>query len=153
MYYMQFNNDDGSSEEFEVQQGHIYCKCHVCGQEFVPFSIEFDKQFASEDERFFWNACPDCAEKRKAEYSSQERKMAHSRLAEELSRVFRKEITSADVQQLLDDNKGAGSSIWTAVQERFGDSTTSDLKRKRQRKPQIAQQAKSVTIIPRREPR
>ena len=92
MYYMQFKNDDGSWEEFEVQQGHIYCKCHVCGQEFVPFSIEFDKQFASEEERFFWNSCPDCAEKRKAEYRSQERKMAHTKLAEELSRVFRKEM-------------------------------------------------------------
>ena len=153
MYYMQFNNDDGSSEEFEVQQGHIYCKCHVCGQEFVPFSIEFDKQFASEEERFFWNSCPDCAEKRKAEYSSQERKMAHTKLAEELSRVFRKEITSADVQQFLDEDKGDGSNIWARVQERFGDIAPSNLKKKEPRKPKIAQQAKSVTIIPQREPR
>lgn len=130
MYYMQFNNDDGSLEEFEVKQGHIYCKCHVCGQEFVPFSIEFDKQFASEEERFIWNACPDCEEKRRTEHSIQEREMAHTKLAEELSRVFRKEITSADVQQLLDDNKGAGSSIWTTAQERFGDSASSDLKKK-----------------------
>lgn len=73
--------------------------------------------------------------------------MAHTKLAEELSRVFRKEITSADVQQLLDDNKGAGSNIWTAVQERLGDITSSNLKKKRPRKPKIAQQAKSVTII------
>ena len=26
MYYMRFHNDDGSSEEFEVHQGHIYCR-------------------------------------------------------------------------------------------------------------------------------
>ena len=149
MYYMRFHNDDGSSEEFEVHQGHIYCKCHVCGQEFAPSRIEFDKQFDSEEEYFFWNSCPDCAEKRKAEYSSLERQMAHTKLAEELSRVFRKEITSADVQQLLDDNKGAGSNILTAVQERFGDSTSSDLKKKRPRKPKIAQRARTITIIPR----
>lgn len=153
MYYIKFNNEDGSTEEIELQQGHIFCKCHVCGQEFVPFRIEFDKQFTSEAERFFWNSCPDCAEKRKVEYSSLEKQMAHTKLAEELSRVFRKEITSADVQQLLDDNKGTGSNFWTAVQERFGDSTSSDLKKKRSRKPKIAQQAKAVTIIPRSEPR
>ena len=150
MYYMQFNNDDGSSEEFEVQQGHIYCKCHVCGQEFVPFSIEFDKQFASKEERFFWSSCPDCVEKRRTEHSIQEREMAHTKLAEELSRVFRKEITSADVQQLLDDNKGAGSNIWAVAQECFGSTQSSNTTRQ---KPKIAQQAKSVTIIPRREPR
>ena len=124
MYYIQINDDDGSSEEFEVHQGHIYCKCHVCGQEFAPSRIEFDKQFDSAAERFFWNSCPDCAEKRNAEYSNQERKMAPTKLAEELSRVFRKEITSADVQQLLDDNKGAGSNIWTAVKESLGDITS-----------------------------
>lgn len=150
MYYMQLKNDDGSWEEFEVQQGHIYCKCHVCGQEFVPFSIEFDKQFDSEEERFFWSSCPDCVEKRRTEHSIQERKMAHTKLAEELSRIFRKEITSADVQQLLDDNQGAGSNIWAVAQERFGGTQSSNTTRQ---KPKIAQQAKSVTIIPRREPR
>ena len=153
MYYMQFKNDDGSWEEFEVQQGHIYCKCHVCGQEFVPFSIEFDKQFASEEERFFWNSCPDCAEKRKAEYRRQESQMAHTKMAEELSRVFRKEITPMDVQQFLDDNKGAGSNIWPVARERFGYVTPFNLKKKEPRKAKIAQQAKSVSIIPRREPR
>ena len=150
MYYMQLKNDDGSWEEFEVQQGHIYCKCHVCGQEFVPFSIEFDKQFDSEEERFFWSSCPDCVEKRRTEHSIQERKMTHTKLAEELSRIFRKEITSADVQQLLDDNQGAGSNIWAVAQERFGGTQSSNTTRQ---KPKIAQQAKSVTIIPRREPR
>lgn len=153
MYYMQFKNDDGSWEEFEVQQGHIYCKCHVCGQEFVPFSIEFDKQFASDEERFFWNSCPDCVEKRSTECSIQEREMTHTKLAEKLSRFFRKEITSADVQQLLDDNKGVGCNIWTAVQERFGYVTPSNLKKTEPRNPKIAQQAKSVYIIPRRETR
>ncbi len=153
MYFMRFNNDDGSSEEIELQRGHIFCRCHVCGQEFVPFRIEFDKQFASEAEHFYWNSCPDCAEKRKAEYRRQESQMTHTKMAEELSRVLRKEITPTDVQQLLDDNKSARSSLWTAVQERFGDSTSSDLEKKRPRKPKIAQQAKSGTIIPRREPR
>ena len=70
----------------------------------MPFRIEFEMQFDSEGEYLLWNACPDCAEKRKAEYSSQERKMAHTKLAEELSRVFRKEITSAVVQQFPDEN-------------------------------------------------
>lgn len=79
--------------------------------------------------------------------------MAHTKMAEELSRVFRKEITPTDVQQFLDDNKGAGSNIWTVARERFGDITPSNLKKKEPRKPEIAQQAKSVTIIPRREPR
>ena len=153
MYYMRVNNDDGSSEEIELQRGHIFCKCHVCGQEFVPFRIEFDQQFASEAEYFFWNSCPDCAEKRKAEYSRQESQMAHNRIAEELSRVFRKEITPTEVQQFLDDNKGAGSNIWTVARERFGDITPSNLKKKEPRKPEIAQQAKSVTIIPRHEPK
>ena len=87
---MQFKNDDGSWDEFEVQQGHIYCKCHVCGQEFVPFSIEFDKQFASEEERFFWNSCPDCAEKRKAEYSSIERQMTHTNWLKSYHGFFKK---------------------------------------------------------------
>jgi len=150
---MRFSNGDGSTEEIELQQGHIFCKCPVCGQEFVPFRIEFDREYDSEGERILWNLCPDCAEKRKAEYGSQERKMAHTKLAEELSRVFRKEITSTDVQQLLDDNKGAGSNIWTAARERFGDETTSNLKKKEPRKLKIAQQAKSITIIPRSEPR
>ena len=152
MYYMRFNNDDGSSEEIELQRGHIFCKCHVCGQAFVPFRIEFDHQFDSERERFFWNSCPDCAENRKAEYSSQERKIAHTKLAEELSRVFRKEITSEDVLQFLDENKGTGSNIWASAQERFGDITPSNLKKKEPRKPKIAQQEKSIPIIPRCEP-
>mgnify|MGYP001263636649 CR=1 FL=1 len=139
MYYMRFHNDDGSSEEFEVHQGHIYCKCHVCGQEFAPSRIEFDKQFDSEEEYFFWNSCPDCSEKRKAENSIRESQMAHTKLAEELSRYLKKEITPEEIQQFMVDYKDAEyESIGAAIQERFGNGPSSDLKRKRQRKPQMA---------------
>lgn len=136
MYYMRFINDDGSSEEIELQRGHIFCKCHVCGQEFVPYRIEFNRQFDSEAESFFWNSCPDCAEKRKAESCSQEEELAHIKLAKELSRVFKKEITPADVQQFLNDNKGTGADIWNAAHDRFGNGHIPSFQREKRRKSQ-----------------
>lgn len=153
MYYMRFINDNGSSEEIELQRGDIFCKCHVCGQEFAPYRIEFNRQFDSEAESFFWNTCPDCAEKRKAESSSQEEELAHIKLAKELSRVFKKEITPADIQQFLNDNKGTGADIWNAAHDRFGNGQPFVLGRKEPHKSKIAQQAKSITIIPRHEHR
>ncbi|SDN03797.1 hypothetical protein [Acetanaerobacterium elongatum] len=144
MYYMRFINDDGSSEEFEVHQGHIFCKCHECGQEFTPRCIEFDKQFDYEEESFFWNACPDCIKMREAENNRQAMKLAHIELAEKLSRVFKKEITPADVQQFIDDNKGSGcQDIDDAIQKRFGSGSRFVSARE---EPQIAQQGKSITI-------
>lgn len=145
MYYMRFNNDDGSWEEFEVQQGHIYCKCHICGKEYAPARIEFDQQCDFKEEYTIWNCCPECFAKHEAEESS---KRSYIALAKELSRSFKREITPEEIHQFLVDYKGAGCDIiGAAVQERFGNGPSSDLKRKRQRKPQIAQQAKSITII------
>lgn len=150
MYYMRFNNDDGSSEEIELQRGHIFCKCQICGQEFVPFRIEFDHQFDSEGEYTLWNLCPDCSEKH---YASERSKQTYAELSKTLTNYFKREIRPADVQQLLDDNKGEESNIWAVAQERFGDVPPSNLKEKEPGKSKIAQQAKSVTIIPRRAPR
>ncbi|HOT59839.1 MAG TPA: hypothetical protein PLA62_11025 [Clostridia bacterium] len=65
--------------------------------------------------------------------------MAHTKLAEELSRYLKKEITPEEIQQFMVDYKDAEyESIGAAIQERFGNGPSSDLKRKRQRKPQMA---------------
>lgn len=151
MYYIQFNNEDGSTEEIELQQGAIFCKCSECGQAFVPYRIQFNKEFDSEEESFFWTACPDCIEKREVERSRRTQELAIEKLAETSSRYFKKVITPADIRQFLDDNRDVGfENIKAAAQERFGDSCHSDSARKEPRKPQIAQQTKSITIIPRR---
>lgn len=121
MYYIRFNNDKGATEEIELQQGAIFCKCSECGQEFVPHCIQFDKQFDSEEESFFWNACPDCIEKHEAERKKQELELANKKLAETLSRFFKKEITPADIRQFMDDNRDVGyANIMTVAQKCFG---------------------------------
>ena len=151
MYFIRFNNDDGSSEEIELQRGHIFSKCHVCGQEFVPFRIEFDHECDSEEEHKIMNLCAECRAVYAEKEEDKRREERYIHLGKEVSRAFKKEITPEEIQQFLADYKDIEcGAVAAAVQERFGSAQSSNTTRKKQK---IAQQAKTVIIIPRREPR
>lgn len=146
MYYMRFIDDDGSSEEKELQHGDIYCRCSFCCLEYAPSCIELDREPVSDQERTLRGLCPSC-------YSTMTDNQPYVKLAETLSHFFLRDITPAEVRRLLADCKSTGSDVWVSAKELFGVSGSSNVNQHRPQKPEIAQQAQPITIIPRHEPK
>lgn len=151
MYYIKLNNDDGTSEELEVKRESIYCKCQMCGQAFAPLRIEFDRQDGSQNEDALWSKCPECYAAFAAQAEETRRNQAYICLAEKVSRIYKKEVTPAEIEQFIEDSKGIECGAYeAAVHKRFGSAQRSDTMGS---KAKIAQQGKTVIIIPRRESR